>query len=325
MLEGSGGEMPALIHASTPSYAATHMEGFYAAVKATVAQMAQPTARHRGINILPGMISPADIRHLHDIAGSFGLEATLLPDYSRPLDAPVSAGYEILPDGGTPLAAIKKMGGAAASLTMGWTPDSRAAGEDLATRCGVPLTAIGLPMGLRHSDAMFDAFSDISGKAVPQRYEMERGRLLDAMVDGHKYVSGAKAVIYGEQDLVIGMAAFLAEIGVQPVLCASGARTPGFREKIEKVTDGLVREPVMAEPGVDFYRIAEIGRELKPDLMVGNSKGYRISRELDAPLVRVGFPIHDRFGGQRLNHLGYRGAQELYDRIGQRIDYQEAE
>ena len=315
VLEGSGGEMPALIHASTPSYAATHMEGFYAAVEATVAQMAQPTARHRGINILPGMISPADIRHLHDIAGSFGLEATLLPDYSRPLDAPVSAGYEILPDGGTPLAAIKKMGGAAASLTMGWTPDSRAAGEDLATRCGVPLTAIGLPMGLRHSDAMFDAFSDISGKAVPQRYEMERGRLLDAMVDGHKYVSGAKAVVYGEQDLVIGMAAFLAEIGVQPVLCASGARTPGFREKIEKVTDGLVREPVMAEPGVDFYRIAEIGRELKPDLMVGNSKGYRISRELDAPLVRVGFPIHDRFGGQRLNHLGYRGAQELYDRI----------
>jgi nitrogenase molybdenum-iron protein NifN len=32
-------------------------------------------------------------------------------------------------------------------------------------------------------------------------------------------------------------------------------------------------------------------------------------------LLRVGFPIHDRFGGQRLHHLGYRGAQELYDRL----------
>ena len=31
--------------------------------------------------------------------------------------------------------------------------------------------------------------------------------------------------------------------------------------------------------------------------------------------MRVGFPIHDRFGGQRLHHLGYRGTQELYDRI----------
>ena len=49
--------------------------------------------------------------------------------------------------------------------------------------------------------------------------------------------------------------------------------------------------------------------------MVGNSKGYVIARELDIPLVRVGFPIHDRFGGPRLHHLGYRGAQELYDRV----------
>jgi nitrogenase molybdenum-iron protein NifN len=29
----------------------------------------------------------------------------------------------------------------------------------------------------------------------------------------------------------------------------------------------------------------------------------------------VGFPIHDRFGGQRILHLGYRGAQSLLDRI----------
>jgi nitrogenase molybdenum-iron protein NifN len=33
------------------------------------------------------------------------------------------------------------------------------------------------------------------------------------------------------------------------------------------------------------------------------------------PLVRVGFPIHDRFGGPRILHLGYRGAQNLLDRI----------
>jgi nitrogenase molybdenum-iron protein NifN len=31
--------------------------------------------------------------------------------------------------------------------------------------------------------------------------------------------------------------------------------------------------------------------------------------------VRVGFPIHDRIGGQRILHLGYRGAQQLFDRI----------
>ena len=314
-VEGSGGKMPALIQASTPSYSATHMEGFHAAVKATVAQLAEPVARHGGMNILPGFVSPADIRYLLEVAADFGLRATLLPDYSRPLDAPTGISYEILPSGGTPLADIKKMGGASSSLSFGWTPDSQEAGRDLQERCGVCLHSLGLPIGLRQSDAMFEALEAISKRSVPTRHANERGRLLDAMVDGHKYLSGQRAVVYGEQDLVIGLASLLAEIGVQPVLCASGGRSAGFRENIEEVTEGLVREPVMAEAGVDFYRIAELSRKLKPDLLVGNSKGYVVARELDIPLVRVGFPIHDRFGGPRLHHLGYRGAQELYDRV----------
>ncbi|HFQ89077.1 MAG TPA: nitrogenase, partial [Desulfobulbus sp.] len=35
--------------------------------------------------------------------------------------------------------------------------------------------------------------------------------------------------------------------------------------------------------------------------------------------IRVGFPIHDRIGGQRILHLGYRGAQQLYDTIANAI------
>lgn len=310
-----GGVMPALIHAATPSYAATHMEGFYAAVKAIVRQMAEPVARHKGINILPGLISPADIRYLLEVAKNLGLAATLLPDYSRPLDAPASNQYEILPAGGTPLNAIKRMGGAQASLALGWAPGSQGAGQDLLERCGVSLYSLGLPIGLRQSDAFFKALEKISQRSIPETYTQERGRFLDAMVDGHKYLSGKRAVVYGEQDMVIGLASFLAEIGVQPVLCASGAGTPGFQEKLEEVTKGLVREPVQGASGVDFYHIAKRSRELNPDLLVGNSKGYPITRELEIPLVRVGFPIHDRFGGQRLHHLGYRGAQELYDRL----------
>ncbi|MCB2227915.1 MAG: nitrogenase [Desulfarculaceae bacterium] len=315
VLEGSCTEMPALIHAATPSYAATHMEGFYAAVAATVAQLAEPGPRHEGINLLPGLISPADIRHLLEVAGDFGLEATLLPDYSRPLDAPASEAYEILPEGGTPLAAIKAMGGARASLALGWTPASQDAGRDLAERCGVPLHSPGLPLGLRASDELFAVLEEISGRPIPDKHVEERGRLLDAMVDGHKYLSGKRAVVYGEQDLVIGLSAFLAEIGITPVLCASGGRALNFGEKVHEFCDGLTRETPRVEAGIDFYRIAEISRELKPDLFVGHSKGYRMAREQGAPLVRVGMPIHDRIGGSRILHLGYRGAQQLYDRL----------
>ena len=319
VVEGANGEMPALIHASTPSYAATHLEGFHAAVAATVAQLAEPTAPHSKVNLLPGLITPADIRHLYGICRGFGLSATLLPDYSRPLDAPSGAEYEILPEGGTPLAEIKRMGGARASITMGWTPESRAAGKDLQNRLGVALHNVGMPLGLRQSDALFDTLSEISGRETPERYDLERGRLLDSMVDGHKYISGKRAAVYGEPDLVIGLASFLAEVGIQPVICATGGRFPGFQQHIAQVTDGLVREKPLTESGVDFYRIAALCREMKPDLMVGNSKGYRISKEIGVPLVRVGFPLHDRFGASRIHHLGYLGAQELYDRLANAI------
>jgi nitrogenase molybdenum-iron protein NifN len=66
---------------------------------------------------------------------------------------------------------------------------------------------------------------------------------------------------------------------------------------------------------MDFYDIAETAEELVPDLLVGHSKGYHLARTLNIPLIRVGFPIHDRVGGQRILHLGYRGAQHLFDLI----------
>jgi nitrogenase molybdenum-iron protein NifN len=49
--------------------------------------------------------------------------------------------------------------------------------------------------------------------------------------------------------------------------------------------------------------------------MIGNSKGFKISKKLGIPLIRAGFPIHDRFGGQRIITTGYEGALSLLDLI----------
>ena len=60
---------------------------------------------------------------------------------------------------------------------------------------------------------------------------------------------------------------------------------------------------------------AALPEELRPKMITGNSKGYAMARRLKTPLVRVGFPIHDRVGGPRVLHVGYKGAQQLFDRI----------
>ena len=113
----------------------------------------------------------------------------------------------------------------------------------------------------------------------------------------------------------MGLTAFLAEIGVRPVFCASGGRSGRLQQAIQEVVEDLLPEPPEVREGVDFYSIAEEAEALEPDLIIGNSKGYHLARRWGVPLIRVGFPIHDRFGGRRILSLGYRGAQFLLDNI----------
>jgi nitrogenase molybdenum-iron protein NifN len=292
------------------------MEGFHVAVRGIVEQLACSGERTPTVDLLPGFVSPADLRHLKEILGDFGLSAVVLPDYSETLDGPALDEYPLIPEGGTPLEAIRSMGAAAAAIEFGATLNPKAsAGGLLAERFGVSLRSIGTPIGLRESDRFFQALEELSGRPTPRLHALERGRLVDAYVDGHKCVFGKKAVVYGEEDLVVGLTAFLTEIGVQPVLCASGGKSGRFEEAIREVTGDLLGEPPKVREGVDFHEISQEIEDLEPDLLLGNSKGYRLGKKRGIPLLRVGFPIHDRFGAQRLLHLGYRGTQQLYDTL----------
>ncbi|MDR3640969.1 MAG: nitrogenase component 1 [Humidesulfovibrio sp.] len=310
-----------VVHVSTPSYSGTHMDGFHGAVKALADQLcpggmqdkAAPSGR---VNLMPGMVSPADIRHLREICLGFGVTPTILPDYSETLDGPALLEYENIPSGGTSIAEIRAMSGSAASIELGRAITTQeTAGSSLRDRFGVPLHRLGLPMGIRETDGLFNALKQISGNEPSRALSLERGRYIDSLVDGHKYVSGMRAVVYGEEDLVIGLTAFLAEVGVQPVLVATGAKNRGVAGHIEAACGEVLREMPIVREGVDFFDIVEEAGSLSPDILVGHSKGQKAARDWGIPLLRCGFPIHDRFGGQRMLHLGYRGAQSLFDRL----------
>lgn len=86
-------------------------------------------------------------------------------------------------------------------------------------------------------------------------------------------------------------------------------------EAVTAVTEGVGRTIPEIHEGVDFHDISERAEDLKPDMLIGHSKGYRYAKAWDIPLIRVGFPVHDRFGGQRIPTLGYRGTQHLFDRV----------
>ncbi|WP_221029238.1 nitrogenase component 1 [Actomonas aquatica] len=311
---------PPTVHVSTPSYKGTHAEGFNDTVRALVESLALPP--RAGLNaptppaLLPGMVSPADLRHLRDFAAAWQSPVTLVPDYSETLDGGTWSDYERMPTGGTTVTDLRALGRAAVAIECGLVlaGAKATAGTHLARRCEVPLHRLGLPIGLRQTDALSDVFADLTGRPTPLRLAHERARLVDAYVDAHKYLSGRKAIVYGEEDLVASLAIFLAEIGIVPVLCAAGGRS-GRLEKAILTNAPELANRIEVREGSDFADIEERITALKPDLLIGSSKGYKLARALDVPLVRCGFPVHDRLGAQRIQLLGYAGTQQLFDRI----------
>lgn len=308
--------LPTLVRVSTPSYSGTHMDGFHAAVTSILDTLAESGPANDIITLLPGLVSPADLRYLKEIMEKFSLPVVILPDYSDTMDGPAMSRYEKIPEGGTSIGDIAKTGSGRAAIEFGRTLENYpSGGQLLMKRFGLARHCLGMPIGIRETDAFFEVLSKLSGGSVPASLAAERGRLVDSMVDGHKYLFGKRAVIYGEEDLVIGLAAFLAEIGVKPVLCASGGKSGYLAKAVEEVCSGMMDEMPIVRDGTDFFEIAEQAEGLEPDLIIGNSKGYPLARKLDIPLIRLGFPIHDRMGGQRILHLGYRGAQRLFDEV----------
>lgn len=322
-------DIPYMIFASTPSYQGTHYEGFHEAVYATVKALANgqgSVGKH--INLFSNFISPEDIRHLKEIVSDFELETMLFPDYSDTLDSTSWDKYHRIAEGGTSIEALRKSALASVSIELGYILNAggrngkikdnavnQSAGEYLQNKFDVVCRKTGLPVGILESDKFFNLLTAISGKPIPEKYQKQRGRLVDLYIDGHKYVSGKTAVIYGEEDLVVALATFAAEIGIKPVLCATGGESGKLRETLKLTMGNQYFDEIIVGQGMSFERMEEAMKLLKPDLMIGNSKGYYIARKMDIPIVRTGFPIHDRIGAQHNKILGYEGTTILFEQV----------
>ncbi len=307
---------PKIVTTPCPSYDGTHMDGFHAAVRSLTEQCAQTTAPHGKVAVFPGFVSPADLRHLREIFAAFELNPTLVPDYADRLDGPALAEAGSITEGGTTAEELASLPGSTAAIQMGKTlTDSLSGAAYLESQWQVPRRILGLPIGLRETDALFALLEELSGRETPRAWQAERGRLIDGFVDAHKYLSGRTAVVFGDEDLAIGLVAFLTEIGLKTTLVVSGGKSGKLAQGVERVTQSFLENPPRILSDADFRDMEDCLESQTADLFIGHSKGYKLTRRRDVPLVRVGFPLHDRFGGQRILHLGWRGALSLLDTI----------
>lgn len=294
---------------STPSYFASHEAGYHAALLAVVRSLAERSKPTGKINLLlSSIVSPADVRYLKRLLCDLGADYVLLPDISESFDAPLADDFPCIPAGGTPLEEIKGAGNSAATISIGAWSDGQGAGDYLQEEFNVPHFALPLPLGLELTDGFMGKLEELTGRALPEEYEKERGRLLDTMVDAHKLLATVRTCIYGDTEMVLGLASLTKELGMSAQILATGTTSPRF----DRLARDLAPEARIMS-GADFSRIQEEAAARDVELLVGPFTGRQTARARDIPLLRVGFPNHDRFGTGRQLLLGYEGAGRLVD------------
>jgi len=299
-----------IIAVHAPSYKDSHVGGYDNAIQAVLKTMSRKNKATYCCAVIPCMLSPHDLRTVKELAKLYNVPLILFPDYSETLDAGLWDSYTAIPSGGTKREDIEDLCGA--GLIIDWT--ALGAGKECAAQNNVSYLHTLPPIGIKPTDLFCEALSMVSGVAMPKILQEERARLLDSYVDGHKYCSGATVAICCDEPLVRALTLFCLEIGMIPKLVATGRAEKDFAEFIKGKCKDIAEDAVVM-PNADFDRIDDVLGQSGIDLCIGTSKLQRFSEKRNIPLVRVGFPIHDRFGASRVALIGYRGTQQLFDRI----------
>ena len=307
--------IPHIVTIPTPSYSGSHEAGYHQAIKEALEALGRPSEAACDVAVLPPMLSPEDIRILKESLAMSGLQSVMLPDYSLTLDGAAWDRYTPIAPGGTSLSDFSAVLKAQAAIELGAGSELRPAGKFLKDTFGVPVMRMSIPIGIKASDCFFEMLAGLSGHKMSEHYACERGRLLDAYADGNKYVYGKQVALFGDEDLVAALMLWCTEIGMKPVVVTTGRGSKRLWEELTKNSADVMLDDVTLCDDADFDTIDSMMQTQNIDLCIGTSKGYRLARARGIPLVRVGFPVHDRFGAARIATCCYQGTLTLYDRI----------
>jgi len=185
----------------------------------------------------------------------------------------------------------------------------------------VPAIVGPTPIGIKNTDAWLQNIKKLTGKPIPEFLVVERGKAIDSLADlAHMYFANKRVAIYGDPDLVIGLAEFCLEVELEPVLLLLGddsqapSKDPRLAE-LEKIANHAEYD-IEVIWNADLWELESRVKEKGDiDLILGHSKGRYIAIDNQIPMVRVGFPTFDRAGLWKNPVIGYRGAEWLGDAI----------
>ncbi|KPU45693.1 nitrogenase molybdenum-iron protein beta chain [Oxobacter pfennigii] len=304
-----------VIHANTPSYVGSHITGFSGMVKGMVDYLSVNSGKPNGkITVIPGFISPGDMKEIKRLLLSMGLSFIMLPDTSGVLDSPMTGEFNMYPKGGTKIEEIVDAGNSYHTLALGKFA-SAAGAISLEKKCKVPLSVLRTPIGIDATDQFLMALSKLTGKDIPDYIEEERGQLVDLMLDSHHYLHDKKVAIFGDPDTVTAMTEFVLSLGMIPKYVLTGTPGDGFNAEVEEMLKNAGVKGSTVKNAGDLFELHQWMKNEPVDLLMGNTHGKYVARAENVPFVRFGFPILDRYAHHYLPATGYMGAIRLVEMI----------
>ena len=304
-----------MIHANTPSYVGSHITGYSNMVKGMVSYLSKNSGLENGkINLIPGMVGPADIKEMKRLVEALGLSHITFPDQSGVLDTPMTGEYKMYPKGGATKEDIADAGNSKITYAIG-SFASELGAVTLEKKTKVPFKTLYTPIGIEATDEFVYTIAKDLGKEIPEEIEEERGQLIDVLLDSHQYIYGKKVAVFGDPDVVISLTKFVLELGMIPKYVITG--TPG--SEFEKVINGYLKkagiEDCIVKAASDLFELQQWIKNEGVDLLIGNSHGKYIAKAEDIPFVRFGFFTMDRFAFHYNPTVGYRGGIRLVEQI----------
>ncbi|MEM7727098.1 MAG: nitrogenase molybdenum-iron protein subunit beta [Cyanobacteria bacterium P01_A01_bin.45] len=203
--------------AHTPSFVGSHITGYDNMLKSILSNLSEGKKGNSNgkINLIPGFDTyVGNLREVKRMASLMGVDYTLLADNSDYVDAPNTGDFSMYQKG-TKLEDAADSCNAKATISL--QKNSTVKTCEFIEKTWKQEVAVCSPWGIRGTDEFLMKLSELSGKAIPEELEEERGRAVDAMTDSHAWLHGKRFAIYGDPDLVYGVTSFLLELGAEPV------------------------------------------------------------------------------------------------------------
>lgn len=311
-----------LIPVHTPSFVGSMVSGYDVAVRDFVSYFAKREGEVSGkINLITGWVNPGDVTELKSLLSEMDVEATVLFEIEA-FDSPLMPDGNHVSHGETTIEDLRGTANALGTIALNRYEGGKAA-HFLENEFDVPAIIGPTPIGIRNTDTFLQNVRKMTGKPIPESLVRKRGVAIDALTDvAHMFLAGKRVAIYGNPDMVIGLAQFCLDLEMLPVLLLLGddnvnyASDPRIRELKENVRFDM-EIVTNADLWVLEDRIKNKGLEL--DLILGHSKGRFVSIDYNIPMLRVGFPVYDRAGYYRHPIVGYAGAVWLAEGMANAI------